>query len=84
LQITHKFKARSLIKEKEENRKQTFSTLFTKPRRREMRIVVILITLSVIAEIQIWPTLNWSLASYSYTDVVSKDENKQITIIIEM
>ena len=49
-----------------------------------MRIVVILITLSVIAEIQIWPTLNWSLASYSYTDVVSKDENKQITIIIEM
>jgi len=30
LQITDKFKARSLIKEKEENRKQTFSTLFTK------------------------------------------------------
>jgi hypothetical protein len=48
-----------------------------------MRIVVILITLSVIAEMQIWPTLNLSLASYSHTDV-NKDENKQTTIMIEM
>jgi len=84
LQITDKFKARSLIKEKEENRKQSLSTLFTKPRWREMRMVVILITLSVIAEMQIWPTLNWLLASYSYTNVVNKDKNKQTTITIEM
>jgi len=84
LQITDKFKARSLIKEKEENRKQSLSTLFTKPRWREMRMVVILITLSVIAEMQIWPTLNWLLARYSYTNVVNKDKNKQTTITIEM
>jgi hypothetical protein len=41
-----------------------------------------LITLPVIAGMQIWPTLNWSLASY--TNVVNKDENKQTTITIEM
>jgi len=43
-----------------------------------------LITLSVIAEMQVWPTLNWSLACYSYTNAVNKDENKQTTITIEM
>jgi len=43
-----------------------------------------LITLSAIAEMQIWPTLIRSLASYSYTNIVKKDENKQTTVITEM